>query len=229
MIALLARASILRLRRRPRAWVSPLAWLAFAVVVAAFARVRHAVHGADDVLPDTVGTFVIPLLAFAAVSAVLGEGGLRRATRGYVALGARPASAALGTVAVAVALSAALGAAAAGLGAILAHGPSDPPLWLDAPLSLVVGALGGAAYAALYCAGASLTEGGAARGIFLALDFVVGGAPGPLGVLFPRGHLLALLGGAPTLDLSRRASSVALVLLLAVYLLVVVRFSRRRA
>ncbi len=227
MIAPLARASVTRLRRSPRFWVSPLLWLAFGFVASGLARARGAVHGADDVLPGVVGAFVVPLLAFAAVGAVVGDGGLRGATRGYVAIGARPRDAAVATTLVAIGLASALGALATGLGAVLAHGPSDPPLWLDAPLSLLVGALGGATYGALFCAGAAIGEG-SMRGMFLALDFVFGGASGFVGALFPRGHLLALLGAEPTLDLSRRASSVALFVLGIAYVLVVMRLSQRR-
>lgn len=225
MTAVLARAVAVRLVRTPRAWVAPGAWLALALVLAVASRT--SVHGASNLLPGSVGNLVLPLLAFAAVSAVVGEGGMRRAASGLVALGAEPSAAALSTSGVAVGLAASLGALAASLGALLAHGTSDPPLWLDVPLSFVVGALGGAAYAALFCAGASVM-GGALRGILLVADFVLGTEAGPLGALFPRAHLLALLGGEKAFDLSRRVSSVALVALALVYLALVVRLTRRR-
>lgn len=226
MISVLARAVALRLVRTPRAWLAPGAWLALALVLAVASR--SSVHGASNLLPGSVGNIVLPLLAFAAVSAVVGEGGMRRATSGLVALGADPAAAALSTSGVAIAASASLGALAASLGVLFAHGASDPPLLLDVPISFVVGGLGGAAYAALFCAGASVM-GGALRGILLVADFVLGTEGGALGALFPRAHLLALLGGEKAFDLSRRVSSVALVALALVYLALVARLTRRKA
>lgn len=230
MIGVVARASLTRLARERRAWVAPLAWVALAIFAALVTRARGAVHGADDLLPGTLGPFVVPLLAYAAVGAVLGPGGLRSTMRGYVAVGAPPRAAAFGPSFVAIGLASASGALATGLGALLAHGPSDPSLALDLPISTAVGALGGAAYGALFSAGAAVGAG-ALRGMLLAADFVLGGGGGPLGVLFPRGHLLALLGSESAIAenlLPRRASSVALVVLGALYLLVVVRASRRR-
>ena len=65
------------------------------------------------------------------------------------------------------------------------------------------------------------------RGVFLALDWIIG-APGGFGAVFtPRGHVMSLLGGQPCFELSRRASSVILVLLMLAYLGLAVRLARR--
>jgi hypothetical protein len=226
VIGVVARASVTRLVRARRPWLAPLAWLVLALGFAALTRVRGAAHGADDVLPGMIGAFVVPLLAYAAVTAVVGDGGVRGVSRGFVAVGAAPLHAALGSALVATGLAAITGALATGLVALIAHGSADPPLVLDLPLSALVGALGGAAYGALFCAGASFGAG-ALRGGLLAADFVLGSEGSPLAWLFPRAHLLALLGGVPALDLPRRASSVALVVLAGLYLAVVLLASRR--
>ncbi len=226
MIGVVARASVTRLVRARRAWLAPLAWLVLALGFAALTRVRGAAHGADDVLPGMIGAFVVPLLAYAAVTSVVGDDGLRGVSRGFVAVGAAPLHAALGSALVATGLAAITGAVVTGLGALVAHGPSDPPLALDVPLSAVVGALGGAAYGALFCAGSSFGSG-ALRGGLLAADFILGGDGSPLAWLFPRAHLVALLGGDRTLDLSRRGSSLALLGLALIYLAIVARASRR--
>ena len=114
----------------------------------------------------------------------------------------------------------------AALVCVLAHGSQDPPLASDLPTSLWVGALGGGAYAAYFCAGSAIWKG-KLRGAFLAFDWIVGSGAG-FGALFtPRGHVLSLLGGVPCAEISQRASSAFLVVLLAAYAAIAVGLTRR--
>ncbi|MGA7119898.1 MAG: hypothetical protein WBY94_07375, partial [Polyangiaceae bacterium] len=47
----------------------------------------------------------------------------------------------------------------------------------------------------------------------LVADWVLGASDGAAALLTPRGHVRNLLGGVPPLDVSQRASAIALVLL----------------
>lgn len=227
MIATLARASFARLRRSPRERLRPLPWVAFAFLLSSAKIALQSPHGATDLLAGMFASFVLPFTVYAVVTAVLGKSGMRAATRGFVAIGAEPSRAALSMTFVAMGVGGTLAAIVSFAIAALAHGSADPPLLVDALVSAGVGGLGGAVYASFYCAGASFGEGNA-RGLFLLFDLVFA-TGSQIGILFPRAHVLALMGARPTLEISRRASSVVLVLLAIVYLVLVVRFTRRRA
>jgi hypothetical protein len=227
VIAALARASVVRLRRSPREHLRPISWLAFAYLLCIAKISRGSPHGATDLLAGMFASFILPFTVFAIVNAVLGRGGMRAATRGFVAIGADPVRAAVATTLVAMAVAGALTAIIGFAIAALAHGPADPPLLVDALVTAGVAGLGGAVYASFFCAGASLGQGNA-RGFVLAFDILFATGT-PIGILFPRAHVMALMGAEPTLAISRRASSIVLVALALVYLLLVVRFTRRRA
>ena len=98
----------------------------------------------------------------------------------------------------------------------LAHGSQDPPLAVDMAASFGVCALGGGAYAAYFSVGSAIGRG-TMRGVFLALDWIVGGASGAGALIMPRGHVTSLLGGPLCADLSQRTSSLMLVALLLAY------------
>lgn len=226
MIRNLARVPVARLTRVPRGWLPIAGWSAVGLVAALVARGAHEPNGADHVLRGTFAFAVLPLLAYGVVSAALGRTGLRLSVRGVVALGGEPATAALATSLVAMAASALASGIVAGLVALIAHGASDPTVVLDVPASFGVAFVGGAAYAAYFCAGSAIGRG-AMRGVFLAADWIVGATAGFGSVFTPRAHVMSLLGGHPTFELSRRGSSVVLVVLAVVYLGLAVRLSRR--
>jgi hypothetical protein len=229
MIVALARLPLARLVRSPRAWLVVGAWTALAIAVAVVVRAGGQPSGADRALQGSFGRFVLPLLTYAVVGAAVGGTSMRRGIKGLVGLGAAPRQAALATTLVAVVACALAGGVLAVVVCGLAHGAADPPLGRDLVASSWVGALGGAAYAAYFSAGAAFGKGGAVRGMFLVFDFVVGGGAGVGALLTPRGHLVALLGGPPSADLPARASSVALVVLLGAYVALAVAVSRRAA
>jgi hypothetical protein len=226
VIAALARPSLARLLRGPRAWLGVAAWCALAVVFALAARERRAAHGADHVLLQTYGALALPLLSFVIVGAIVASQSLRASAAAVVTFGAQPARAAAASIAVAAAGCAVVGAATAAIVAVVAHGIADPPRLHDAAVSAYVGALGGAAYAAWFSLGSTFGRKGGGRVVLLVLDWLVGANDGAAALFSPRGHVRNLLGGAAPMDLSQRASAVALVLLIVASTLVAIRRSR---
>ena len=226
MTFVLARIPALRLLRTPRAWLPIAAWAALAIAVALSARARGSTSGADHVMRGTFAFLILPLVAYGVVGATLGSSGLRRGIRGVVSLGAAPRSAALASVLVAAASSAALCGILAAVVCGLAHGSHDPPLATDLVASVGVGALGGAAYAAYFSLGSAIGKG-AMRGVFLAVDWIVGGGAGVGAILTPRGHVTSLLGGPLCADLSARASSIMLIVLFLAFASLAVLLVRR--
>lgn len=226
MTLVLARIPALRLLRTRSAWLPIVAWTILALVSAASARSHGTANGADHVMRGTFAFLVLPLVAYSVVGATLGRSGLRRGLTGVVSLGAPVRSAALASILVAVASSAALCGLLAAVVCAVAHGASDPPLTADLPASLWIGALGGASYAAYFSAGSAIGKG-TMRGVFLALDWILGGGAGVGALITPRGHVTSLLGGPLCADLSQRASSVMLIVLLLLYANLALRLARR--
>ncbi len=227
MIAALARVPVARLARTPRSWSYLAAWTALGLAMAAVARSEAAPNGADHVLVGAFGAFVVPLLAYAVVGGAIGGGSLRASIAPTVAFGASPARSAAVTVAFAGLVAAGL---CAGLGAVVAavaHGVDDPPLARDALVSAYAGALGGAAYAALFAMGASFGRRGGGRLLLLVADGLLGANSTALALLTPRGHLRNVLGGAPPWGLGERGSAIALAALTLLFALIAVRRTRR--
>jgi hypothetical protein len=229
MTLLLARVPALRLLRTPRAWLPIAAWAAVAVIAAIAARSHGQTTGASHVLTGAFAVLVLPLVAYATVGATLGKAGLRKGLRGVVALGATSHDAALASIGVAVVSSMVLCGLLAALSCVVAHGSHDPPLAFDLFTSVWVGALGGAAYAAYFAVGSAITIGkGTMRGVFLALDWIVGSGAGVGALITPRGHVVSLLGGPLCAELSQRASSVLLVMMVVSYGALALVLARRR-
>jgi hypothetical protein len=212
MTAALARLPLGRLTGGVNAWITTGAWTTLAFSVAVMARSRGAAHGADIVLVETVGALVLPLLAYGLVGAAVGGRSLSASGVSMVAFGASPPRAAAATIAVAAAACAVIGALIAAGVALVAHGSADPAPAGDALASAYVGALGGAAYACWFSLGATFGRRGGGRALFLVADWMLGSASGAA-LVTPRGHLGNLLGGAPPMHVSGRASSAALVLI----------------
>lgn len=222
MIAL-AKVPLARMTRTRRGFLPILGWSALALIGAMTTKL-----GADHVLRGTFGFVVIPLLAYGVVAAALGGQGLRASVRPLVLLGAAPPRAAATMVLVACLVSAILSAALGAIVCILAHHPGDPPLGADVTATAGIALLGGATYAAYFCAGSAIGKG-AARGIFLAVDWLLGASGGFGSILVPRGHLTSLLGGGPAFELSHRASSVFLIVLAFLFAGAAIRLGRRPA
>lgn len=229
MILALARVPIARLTRTRRPWLVIASWTVVAIIGAVLVRVHGNTSGADHVMRGSFGRFVLPLLEYGVVGAAVGGTGVRRGIRGLVGLGSPPRPAALATAVVASAACAIIGGILAAIVCAVAHGPADPPLGADLFASTWISALGGAAYGAYFAAGASIGKSGAVRGVFLAADFLIGSSTGIGAALFPRGHVVALLGGPLVAELPQRASSVLLVGITVLWLGVVALAARRAA
>jgi hypothetical protein len=81
VIAAIARPSVARVTRRPRALLTLGAWCLLALGMAVAARVRGVPHGADHVLVGAFGGLALPLLAYALVGAFVGLARCRRRPR----------------------------------------------------------------------------------------------------------------------------------------------------
>ena len=224
MTRALMRATIARIVRTRRGRLPLVAWTLLSITLAIVTRSLGPTAGAGPVLVGPFGQAILPLAAYGIVSAVSAGSGLRGAIRGLVALGAPPERASFASVLGATLGSAAAGGLLAAVICLIAHGSSDPPLWLDLSTTFGTAFLGGAAYGAFFSAGSAIGRG-AMRSVLLVIDFVLG-SPAGFGALFvPRGHLLRLLGGPAVYELSARASSICLFLILAASFLVAVRLA----
>jgi hypothetical protein len=227
VIGALARVPVARLARTPRAWLPVAGWPLLGVAMAAVARSEGAPNGADHVLVGAFGALVVPLLAYAIVGGAIAGGSLRASVAPTVAFGAPPARSAAVTVVFAALTAACLSAGLGALLAALAHGVDDPPVARDALISAYAGALGGAAYAALFALGASFGRRGGGRAVLLIADWILGSNSTALALLTPRAHLRNVLGGAPPWGLGERGSAIALVALAVLFASVAVRRTRR--
>jgi hypothetical protein len=216
MTLVLARIPALRLLRTPRGWVPIVGLSLLALFVSLAARARGSTSGADHVMRGSFAFLVLPLVAYGIVGATLGRAGLRRGIRGAVMLGAAPRSAALASVLVAIVTAAGLCGILGAVVCALAHGSHDSPLASDLPASLGISALGGATYAAYFSLGSAIGKG-TMRGVFLGFDWILGGGAGIGALITPRGHVTSLLGGPLCAEMSQRASSVLLLVLLVAY------------
>jgi len=226
VIAAVAWAPALRLLRTPRTRMAVAGWFAIALAFGIAARWRGSAHGADHALLGALGPLVLPLLAYVLVGGVVGGHSLSHATAPLVAFGASPARSAAAAILVAAGACVVSGALVAAGVDVLAHGSTDPPLLRDALASAYAGALGGAGYSAWFALGSSFGRRGGGRPVLLVADWVLGASDGAAALVTPRGHLRNLLGGVPPLDLSQRASAVALALLATGWALVAWRRAR---
>lgn len=223
---ILARVPAFRLARTKRAWLPVAGYALLSILIAFVAGRSGGASGTDHVMRGTFRWLIVPLVAYAVVSAALGGMGLKRAVRGVVFLGAQPRRAAMETVLVASIASAISTGVLAFVVTLLSHSATDAPLAGDLFASTWVSALGGLAYGAYFCAGAAIGNG-TPRGLFLAFDWIVGSGTAGLAFLTPRAHLAALMGGSLCADLSARTSSIVLLAYTAIFTAVAVWFVRR--
>jgi hypothetical protein len=204
-------------------------WAALAVVPAVVERFRATGHGADHALLGFYAEISLPFFAYSALSTILGRDGLGPSGIALANFGAPPARVALHAVSVAIAASALLGGLFGAVVDVVAHGALDPPLAIDAARAFAAGALGGAAYAAFFAMGASFGARGYGRSILLVLDWLLGSSDGASALLTPRAHVRNLLGGQAPVDVSSRASYVALGVMVVFFTwLAVLRAGRTR-
>ncbi len=199
----------------PRRALVPVTGLVLFALVAA-RLVRGQAHPADSVLLETVGAVVIPLAAIALVRATLSGRSVGDAAAPLLFFGASRRAAATAQLLVATFLAATV-AALATLGALLVVHAAQA----DIVRSSALAALAGAAYGALFTAGASFGRSGGGAIVVLVVDAILGPGDSAAAVITPRAHLRALFGGVAPADLSSRVSCVVLVVMIAFGLLVV--------
>ena len=227
MIAILARPPVARLLRSGRGRVAIIAWCALAVTFAVTARTSGSSHAADHVLLGAYAPLVLPLLAYALAGTVIGTRSLAYSAAPLVALGARPGQVTAVTLFVACAACAISGGLLAVVVDVVAHASADPPLGRDAITCAYAGGLGGGVYASLFASGASFGKRGGGRPLLLVLDWVLGAGDGPAALITPRAHIRNLFGGTAPLELSGRASALALVLIGLLCAAIGIRRARR--
>lgn len=194
-----------------RAWLVSACFVAFAAAVALAEKKVELLGSASRALQGPAFGFLVPLAGFALARAILGPGRLDDAATPLARFGASRRTVALGLALFTVLSTALLAASIAAVTALLAHDPFAPPLAHDVLASAWIGALGGAAYGALFSLGATFGAKGGGQSVVLILDFALGGSLGLAGALTPRAHTLNLLGAPPPLEaLSQGASAAAL-------------------
>jgi hypothetical protein len=202
----LAQLPTTRLARTRRGYVALAWWTVFALGAMGIARHEHA-ESADLALLGVYLPFVLPLVAFAMVGAVLGGEGIAAAVRPLVRFGARPAAGALAAGLVASIASAVACAATGLLLVAMGHNAIDPPLGQDLALTAYVGALAGAAHGAFFVLGSAIGARGGGRGAALVANWLLGASPGWISALVPYAHARSLLGGSVVVALSERGSA----------------------
>jgi hypothetical protein len=159
---------------------------------------------------------VLPLCAFV-LSERLGGNKAAALRAPWARYGADRRALALGRLGVLLLTNAAVGVAIAWLGFALTRASSgalapNAPLATELLALLWLGAIGGAAYAALFAAATSWARHWGRAALLLA-DWILGAGVGVAALPFPRSHLRALLGGSPVLELGDWSSSGALIVI----------------
>jgi hypothetical protein len=181
-------------------------------VAAAVIEVSIAGAGAADRALWATFRLIVPLTTFALVADAADRNQLRDAAWPAARFGVACRDVALGIAAAAALASAIAAALVAAVSVAVAHAPGAPPLLRDMLVSGWIGALTGAAYAGWFSLGGTFLRRGLGRAAPLVADLLLGGSPGVLGALLPRGNAVNLLGGPAPLGLAQPASAALLVL-----------------
>jgi hypothetical protein len=197
-----------RILRRPTALSVVLG--AALVVVSGLIERRAGSAGAVDRALAGAFNVVVPLVSFSVAAEASGRGNLRDAVWAAARHGVARRDVALGSALAACGASAALGAVFAALAVTVAHAEGNPPLARDLFTSAWIAALTAATYAAWFTAGATFGRRGGGRWAPLVADFVLGGSTGLAGAILPRANAVNLLGGAAPLGLPQASSSLIL-------------------
>lgn len=225
MSAAIIHLPLARLTRVPRAWLPIVGWCLLGVFVAWMERKGGSSHAADHVLIGSYAELVLPLLVLSIVSGALGGEGLKASVRSLALFGTSERRVALVLMGTSIVVSAAISALLAVI-LVLITGSANP-LAFDLVTSAWVCGLGGAAYAALFCFGATFGKHGGGRAGVLVVDWILGSGTGVGAVLTPRGNLRNLLGGTAPGELSQQASTAVLIALVVLFALLAARRVRR--
>ena len=194
----------------PRTLVAAAGALALAALIA-LSEKRAALFGAASrALEGELFGLILPIALVLASRRALAPTRLDAAATPLARFGPSRRAVAFGLVAASMIGAAVFAASAAAATAVLAHDPTAPALGRDALSCAWIGALGAAAYAALFAFGATFGSAGGGRWWALAADFVLGSSSGMGALVVPRAHLQNLLGGEPPLLLTQSASTASL-------------------
>lgn len=196
-----------RLLTRPLLLLALLA-LVLALGVAAIERLAAPPGAADRALGMVFG-LVIPLTSFAVVHLAVGRRRLAESVWCAARYGLSRRKLLIGLELGTIAVAAAIAVVVATLSLVVAQ-VHTAALGSDLWTTGWIAALGAAAYAACFGAGATVLRGGRGRWIPLVLDFVLGDGLGFGAALVPRSHLRNLIGGTPPLELGQASSSALL-------------------
>jgi hypothetical protein len=186
------------------------AWALAVVGLVAIAEKRAALFGAASrVLERDVFGLILPIVLVLASRRAL-ETRLEVAATPLARFGPSRRAVALGLVLASMIGAGLMAASSGALAAVVAHDPSAPGVRFDALSCAWIGALGAAAYAALFALGATFGARGAGRWWALSADFLLGTTSGVGALLAPRAHIQNLLGGEPPMLLAQSASAATL-------------------
>lgn len=175
-------------------------------IVVAFVERRLGPGAVDRTLTGVTFGLALPLASLGIVSRTCRT---LRLDHSFLELGRHGADRrglAIGQTAAAVAVCSLIGTFLGVVSVLAARGVQDPRLLGDIWATATVGACAGAAYACWFIAASRLGKHGVGRTVFLVLDWTLGSSASALALLFPRGHILNLLGASPPLGLSPAAS-----------------------
>lgn len=183
-----------------------------AVVVALVER-RLGPGAVDRTVTGITFGLALPLASLSIVHRTCGTHRLDHSFAELARHGADRRGLAFGQIAAGISLCGGVGTVLGMVSVLAARGVHDPALLHDIWATATVGAWAGAAYACWFAAASSFGKRGGGRTLFLVLDWTLGSSSSALALLFPRGHILNLLGASPPLGLAAWMSSAILVAL----------------
>lgn len=188
------------------------------VALVAISEKRVALFGAANrALEGEVFGVILPIALVLASRRALEPTRLDMAATPLARFGLSRRAVAFGLVLASMLGAALLAASAGAMAAVFAHDPTAPAVKFDVLSCAWIGALGGAAYAALFAFGATMGGRGSGRWWVLLGDFLLGTTSGVGALLTPRAHIQNLLGGEPPMLLTQPASAASLAAMTVVF------------
>jgi hypothetical protein len=180
--------------------------LAFELGVALLERAQGASGASDRALSGGAFGIALPLLCYFLATRTCDARSVREAVLPLARHGLDRRGLVVGLAVPAVLVSAVFAALSGVAVVLLTRGLHDASWLRDAATSLWIGAVGGAAYVAMFVGASAFGQHGRGRAWLLAADFLLGAGTSFLALPWPKGHVRNLLGGAPVLELPQFAA-----------------------